>query len=462
MSRKLGIIVPYRDRYEQLLQFKSHIKEYLSDKDIDYELIVVEQDDAELFNRGKLLNVGFKYACRLKCEYVVFHDVDMLPIDVDYSWSDVPVHMATNFIPADTRVIFDEYFGGVTMFTTLDFLKINGYSNDYWGWGFEDDDLLYRCKLNELQLNTIDIPQKGGQTAALQFNGLNSSVVGNFDFKRKEEISIFVSFCPDKMMLNHEAYDDTFTIFSNSNFKITYNSYSRYNFEITDGDGTVHYINSDIKPAYKTNICVTIDRNHRKMSMYQDGVLVGTERYTDNFELNDSIFYLGCDKDKNYFKGIINEIAIYDTILPPEQIVEISNNQFFGLTHNFKNYESEYYLKLYYNANVIKEYKLLDLVKLKTFGIIEGCEIVGFTFDSVKRKQVPHRRPGLFELLPHEENGYVGNGWKEITTRYNQLRYHNEIITGFKDTKKDGLSNCKYTEHSHSKAGNQTHVVVKI
>ena len=116
MSKKLGIIVPYRNRYEQLVHFKTHMIEYLKDKGIDYELVIVEQDDAELFNRGKLLNVGFKYAKRLKCDYVVFHDVDMLPVDVDYSWSDVPIHMATNFIPDDTRTIFDEYFGGVTMF----------------------------------------------------------------------------------------------------------------------------------------------------------------------------------------------------------------------------------------------------------------------------------------------------------------------------------------------------------
>ncbi len=34
MSKKLGIIVPYRNRYEQLVQFKTHMIEYLKDKGV--------------------------------------------------------------------------------------------------------------------------------------------------------------------------------------------------------------------------------------------------------------------------------------------------------------------------------------------------------------------------------------------------------------------------------------------
>lgn len=47
MSHKLGIIVPYRDRYKQLVRFKVSLKNWLSKFDIDYEIIVVEQDDGE-------------------------------------------------------------------------------------------------------------------------------------------------------------------------------------------------------------------------------------------------------------------------------------------------------------------------------------------------------------------------------------------------------------------------------
>ncbi len=83
MKDKLAIIVPYRDREQQLKRFLSHMKDYI--KDIDYEIFIIEQADDKPFNRGKLLNAGYKYALDKGCDYFVFHDVDMLPEDVDGS-----------------------------------------------------------------------------------------------------------------------------------------------------------------------------------------------------------------------------------------------------------------------------------------------------------------------------------------------------------------------------------------
>ena len=122
-NKKIGIIVPFRNRYEQLDIFIERIAKHLTENEIPYEIIIVEQDNAKLFNRGMLLNIGFKYAEKLKCKYVVFHDIDMLPIDVDYSYSQTPLHMATNFSNQE-REQFDTYFGGVTMFDNQDFKKI--------------------------------------------------------------------------------------------------------------------------------------------------------------------------------------------------------------------------------------------------------------------------------------------------------------------------------------------------
>ena len=86
----------------------------------------------------------------------------------------------------------------------------------------------------------------------------------------------------------------------------------------------------------------------------------------------------------------------------------------------------------------------------------------GHTFNESKTIQIPFRRDSTFELLYHKENGYVGNSWKDITTRYNQLRYHNEIIRGYITPKGDGLSNCIFKEINNVSVENETHIVVSI
>ena len=40
---------------------------------------------------------------------------------------------------------YEDFFGGVVAFNRVDFERVNGFSNDYWGWGYEDADLRLRC-----------------------------------------------------------------------------------------------------------------------------------------------------------------------------------------------------------------------------------------------------------------------------------------------------------------------------
>jgi hypothetical protein len=471
MDKKIGVIIPYRNRYNQLQKFKTHIKAYLESKGMPYELITVEQDDAKIFNRGKLLNIGFKYAKKLRCDYVVFHDVDMLPIDADYSYSDVPVHLASNFIATESsqRMVFDEYIGGVTIFPMDLFEYINGYSNDYWGWGFEDNDLLHRCKINGLPLNKKEIKMMGGNHSALKFNGLNSYVKGKNTINFKEEFTIFVSFLPENIKCDQNLREDTFCAFSvpGYDFTISYNSYSRYSLNIFDSRKNIMYVNSDIKPNYKTNISVTVNPKENNLKVFQDGKIIGYKNFNHLYNYsNENNFYLGVgnlqSNDKKWFRGLIDTFAIFDKELHPDEILEISKNEFFGLTQNFGDYVSPNSLKVYYDAKFIKEYKLIDLSGNNNNGEIVNCEIVGYTGEISKIIEMPFRRNCTFKLMEHEENGYFNGGWKEITTRYNQLKYYNELVAGYRDTKIDGLSNLNYSVHSHVKVNNQTHVLVAI
>lgn len=58
------------------------------------------------------------------------------------------------------------YFGGVTAMSTQDFAIVNGYSNGFWGWGGEDDDLYNRVTLHNLTI-THPFPAKMARYTAL-------------------------------------------------------------------------------------------------------------------------------------------------------------------------------------------------------------------------------------------------------------------------------------------------------
>ena len=147
MKDKLAIIVPFRDRQDHLDIFVPHMHSFLKDKGIDYTIFIAEQTDDRPFNYGKLCNVvvneiGKQYT------YFAFHDIDMLPIDdsCDYGYVDEPTHLATKVQVHENKLPYPQYFGGVILISREDFEKANGYSNEYWGYGFEDLDLLFRLK----------------------------------------------------------------------------------------------------------------------------------------------------------------------------------------------------------------------------------------------------------------------------------------------------------------------------
>ena len=142
--KKLCIVVPYRDREHHLNEFLPHIKKTMEEQAIEYEVLITEQTKTKSFNRAKLLNIGFDFT-KGKFDNYCFHDVDMLPIESDYGYCSVPTHLAARAEQFDWKLPYQQYFGGVTIFDKESFVKINGYSNEYWGWGAEDDDVFNRC-----------------------------------------------------------------------------------------------------------------------------------------------------------------------------------------------------------------------------------------------------------------------------------------------------------------------------
>ena len=470
---RLGVIVPYRNRYAQLVEFKSAIEKYLTRQKLNYRLIIVEQDDARLFNRGMLLNIGFKEAKKHKCNYVCFHDVDMLPSKVDYSYSENPVHLAHTLINFDNthKPIFDQYFGGVTLFPVEIFEKINGYSNEYWGWGFEDDDLLLRCMQNDVPCDSKVLEDSGPKTAALRFNGHDAYVKFDNVIDFTKDFSITISYEPHENNFDVEKQDDMFTAFGipGFDFNIGFNSFNRFKIELFNQKEEYFHTFSVESTKKKAMVTMTYNAKNKRFKGYLDGNLMGSERLTHPIYdySKEKYCYLGCSdptrEDYNkYFKGDIDLFAIHNKALSPGEIKAISKNHYIGLTSHFDEYYSEDNLQLYYEPKFTKKYKLIDLSGNNHIGEIVNCEIIKVDKPGTYRIPIPYRRIGRFKLLPHDAAGFNKDSWQDINTRYNQLRFNNEVKNSWHDNARDGLKNLQFKLYSCTVVDNTITLVVGI
>mgnify|MGYP000332831207 CR=1 FL=1 len=174
---KLGVCVPYRNREEHMNQFVPHVTKFLEERGIEHTIYLAHQCDDKLFNRGLMKNIAAKYAFDDGCDYIVWHDIDMVPEDesCDYSFpKDNPQHIAVRISQSDYQLKYEEYFGGAVLFSKEQVERTNGYSNDYWDWGMEDDDLFWRAYFEGM--TTGDIFKEYESKKIGVFNGVNSHI----------------------------------------------------------------------------------------------------------------------------------------------------------------------------------------------------------------------------------------------------------------------------------------------
>ena len=167
----VAVIVPFRvqvgqTREEELDEFLPYMKSYLqNEKNFNnitrFHIYVIKQygtygDDLKKFNRGLLLNIGFSLTNDLYNTFI-FHDVDLLPSDSLSEYYSMypkkPIHIAGCWQRYNGN---RNYFGGIVSFDRKCFNIINGFPNDFWGWGGEDDALLNRCIGNKIKPYKIE------------------------------------------------------------------------------------------------------------------------------------------------------------------------------------------------------------------------------------------------------------------------------------------------------------------
>lgn len=454
---KLGIIVPYRNRSQQLREFIRELPKFLlyNEKAVDYTIIVVNQQDIKKFSRGKLLNIGFIEAEKQGCDYVVFHDVDMIPTEGTYKYRDYPVQLANTFeFRKDfKRTITKDYFGGVTLFPVKDFKKINGYSNKYRGWGFEDNDLLLRCAEHNLPLKEVGLRIPALDKNVLKFNGKNSIVKVPNKFTFVRPISFVCTFKPDAIKCNPNEITDEFAAFGIPGYdlNLSFNSFRTYKFELFLVNDVTYSITTDYIPNMPVRCVVTVDPRSREIEFFVNGKKIGSNTW-DKYQIRkyntEPFLYLGAAapdrKDKpKFFKGNIDSFAVFNKVLSREEIKDISlniNDKL--LTSKEYGYTDE--LVTYYDTRYIKDDKLVDLSNNNNNGTIVNCTQEHFKNLPYHILKLPLRERGKYRLLKHEEGGYVDGYWVDWQSRKNQMHYTNLVEQNNANTENDGLTTCKY------------------
>lgn len=458
MQHKLGVIVPYRDRAQQLTKFLEYLPDYLSDQGIDYEIVVVEQMGEEGFNRGALLNAGFLEAKEAGCDYVVFHDVDLLPRQVDYSYSEVPLELVDKVVDSNyskklqirAEELTDDYFGGVTLFPVEIFEKINGYSNKYVGWGFEDNDLLVRCREALVPIGFKNYRQYCTVEPALTFSGINSYAKVPFEVPGPEQkgISFLVTFKVEDLVLNRETASDECAIFSIPGYDadLCYESFGTYKFEIFDDKGDVYSVHTKKYPLGITiQAIIVLDFENRVGKFFINNQEIGKFKWpvdrTLKFHSNEVCLGVGnptrVTGSKKWMRGQVSEFAIFDRALEQKERRALFQEGYLGL--------GRFRPRQWYSGRVVgSDNTLPNLAERGSLdGKLKSCEITPLVSpEYFYRLSVPLKRQGVFVNQPHETNGTENGYWKSWATRLNQLRYRDMETLGSSRVR-DGLTSIR-------------------
>lgn len=450
---KLGVCVPYRNRQAHLEEFVPKVAEYLRAQGIeDFCMYFGHQCDDKLFNRGMTKNVAAKYAFEDGCDYIVWHDIDMIPEiggGADYSCpGDKPVHIATNISQMNYNLKYFEYFGGAVLFTKEQVEKTNGYSNEYWDWGMEDDDLFWRCYLEGLLevKEYCNLPK----TRFAHFNGENSSIeipissfprLRNFS-SRSHTISILCRAYQQQHKQEIYLLGDQnrkyveYPIFRipGYDYGISFNNSKTISLQFWNSFNQHNYMWIKRYDRQWSWVTATFDAFDQVVRFYLNGIEADAEHgygtsspRTWNGRLKSygpQSCFLGMtpsvsvDNVSRYFKGDIAKVQIFNRALDQDEVANLHNQVIDGDD-------------LLLNLDFTKENE----------GIISNNVTYQVEDLHVPHSMLPVRKPGRFTCLYHKDEGIInGHFVKGEPTARNEKRYMLAMQQGKIDYKKDGIA----------------------
>ena len=450
MSHKLGICIPYRNRKHHLDQLVPRLTAHLNKQGIEHKFYVAHQVDDKLFNRGAMKNIAAKHAFEDGCDYVALHDVDMAPFEeCDYSYPENhPVHIATKLSKYNYTLGYDQYFGGVVLFTKEQMERTNGYSNEYWDWGQEDDDLFWRCHFEGYSNNSIFKSYKDKPVAI--FDGKKSFSL----FSTNEELTnclngnhtISILFCaeqqPGKVPIwlvgDEKRKFVEYPLMRKKGswtWGLSFNNSRSVNMSMFDVKHKNHYNYAKKFENEWTWVTMSFNNKTKEMFLYINDELVtnrGGSKEHKSFIVGEELmkhnhtepFILGfCNETFTFYRGKIAEVKIF--------------NKYFDKIDDV--FDTDENLLLHYDFSE----GFVNKVNSVT-GWGYDVDIQKESFD-VTQNLIPQRREGRFLCMEHPDEGFVNGKWaKGDTTAKNEKRFVTKMQQGKIDYKNEGMNSLIY------------------
>ena len=473
--KRLAIILPYDEKL--IDNFTEHFKATIPESDnLYYKLVFMRQKSNRPLNKGKLFNIGYMLH-KDNFDYFCFHDSDLIPIsdECDYSYEEKPISLVgmrnkIEFGEHETidnfrnfTLPYDEYFGGAILFTGQDFQEVNGYSNEYWGVGYEDWDLLLRCTLKKLPIRK-EFETQISKTYG-NFNGTNSYIgIDSNNVKIKNSTNKSFTMCAWFKPNGEPPYGADvdsnrceYFIFGRPGYHMglsyTHGGFAKCAIWVRDigkSEKTPIVIQHQAKCDEWHHVAVSVDNSVQKISFYLNGTLVAEETY--NGELVPYLakpFYIGVGDPninhwRNYFKGEISEVGLWSDSLKEHEILQIFDK---GIVDSRGEYTTA---KLPVGVWDFKGgYKDVSF-DITGNGNHAKFHNVGFANKSMKsttERYLPYRRNGAYGFISHP-NEYSNlenikrSEHPEILT--NRNTFNKKISNQMMDVDRDGLSSTRF------------------
>ena len=473
--KRLAVILPYNEQHIE--NFTEHFRATVKEgDDLYYKLIFMKQKSNRPLNKGKLFNIGYMLH-KDSFDYFCFHDSDLIPIsdECDYSYEEKPISLVgmrnkiefgdqeqvQNF--DDYTLPYEEYFGGATLFSKEHFQEVNGYSNEYWGVGYEDYDLLLRCVVKGLSVRT-EIETQVSKTYGT-FNGTNSYIEipsENAKIKNATNKSFTVSawFCPDGEPPYGAGVD---------NNRCEYSIFTRPGYHT--GLSYIHggilkcvvwvrpYGSSEREPVviqtplrtYQWyNVGMVVDDREQIVTLYVGGKEVGKKSYEGELiEYLNKSYYIGAGDPnlsvwRNFHKGQIAEVGLWSDALKDYEMELIYQK---GIVNNKGEYSTSKLPVGVWDFKGGYDNITFDISGNGNHAKFYNVAFANKSLKSNTERYLPYRRNGAYGYLSSTEQylnleNLTRSEHPEIMT--NRNTFNKEVRNQMQGIDKDGLSSTKF------------------